>query len=217
MDKSLKRIAAHGFPWAAFSYRLGRGGLVKRHRKQINRRIFNFMIIFAALLYSGWLCFSGIHSSVLQQVREHLMMQIQDAAFSVLEEQEMYPFVSLQRDANHNIVAVSVNGIALSQLQMKYQTMLKAAPSYCNLELRLSDLLGTGLFSWIPGGIQTSCKVKVNWDASIVSRTIEVNKQVIHFQLILITNGTATCFSFLQPNIREELVLYETMICTSGT
>lgn len=190
---------------------------MKRYRKRISRRFFNCIVIFAALLYSGWFCVSGFQSSAFQQIQEYLIMQVNHAAFLTLEEQADQNFVSLRRDSNHDIIAVTVNGILLSQLQMQYQNTLESTPSQCNLELHISDLIGGFLFSWIPGRIRTSCTVKTNWDASIISRTIEENEHTIRFQLILVTNGTAKYFSLFDAAIHEELMLYETTIYTTGT
>lgn len=190
---------------------------MKRYGKKITKRFLNCMILFAALLYSGWLCFSGIRNAVSQQVQHFLRCQAQDVALLVLNEKEESTFVYLRRDANNDITAVSVNGVLLSQLQIQYQKALEASSAHCNLDLRLSDVLGSDLFSWLPGRFTASYRMKPNWNTSVVSRTIKHDENTTQFQVLLIAKGTANACAWFDADICEELILFETMLYAGGT
>lgn len=175
------------------------------------------LLLLAALLYSIFLCISSIRDAATRQMQELLYIQMQTALLNTLAGEENQVFVHLRRDNNNDITAVTVNGILLSQLQVRYRDALTAAahPKY-KIRFTTADLLGSKLFAWIPGSISLSCKPEIRWDATVVSRTLEQIDDSKQFQLVLMTTASANCVTWLHAELREEVLLYETVIYTAA-
>ncbi len=192
---------------------------MKRYRTvlRLKKRNYYLLLIFAALIYSAFLCVSGIRAATAKQMQEHLYSQMQQAVLQILAGEENQVFVHLRRDRNDDITAITVNGILLSQLQMRYHEALTTSPAKCSIRLTAADLLGSRLFAFIPGSITLSCAPETEWEAAVVSRTLENDEKSRQFQLVLMTKGIANHTALFHAELEEEILLYETVIYTAAT
>ena len=169
-------------------------------------------LILAALLYSLFVSITGIRSAITQQIQITLQQQIYSAQQTALEGEGTIEPVSLRRDQNHQITAVTVNGILLNQLQTEYsQQLLQCATAY-PIRLSVADLLGSKWLSWLPGGISFTLHPVVTWDAEVISRTFSDADSTRCFQVILVTNSDAAVFPWQRITLQDELILFEAVL-----
>ena len=141
-----------------------------------------------------------------------VQQQIYSAQQTALEGEGTIEPVSLRRDQNHQITAVTVNGILLNQLQTEYsQQLLQCATAY-PIRLSVADLLGSKWLSWLPGGISFTLHPVVTWDAEVISRTFSDADSTRCFQVILVTNSDAAVFPWQRITLQDELILFEAVL-----
>ena len=170
------------------------------------------VLILAALLYSLFLSITGIYSAVTQQIQITLQQQISSAKQAALEGEEMFEPVYLRRDQNHQITAITVNGILLNQLQAEYSHQLLQCATTYPVRLSVADILGSKWLSWFPGGISFTLRPAVTWKAEVISRTFSNTDSTRCFQVVLVTNSAATVFPWQQITLQDELILFEAIL-----
>ena len=84
---------------------------MKRYQIQQYRQILYVLLLAATLVYAVWSCIAGTSKAIQMQMGAYLQKQAHTAALSVLVGEEDRAFVSLRRDQNDHITAVTVNGI----------------------------------------------------------------------------------------------------------
>lgn len=188
---------------------------MKRYQIQQYRQILYVLLLAAALVYAVWSCIAGISKAIQIQMGAYLQKQAHTAALSVLAGEEDRAFVSLRRDQNDHITAVTVNGILLNQLQMEYLSALDHTAEPCSVSLSAADLLGCKLLSFLPWRMKVSCRPTIVWESNILSRTIECSDHTKQFQLLLAVSGNAEHFAGMKTTYQQELLLYETVIYTT--
>lgn len=190
---------------------------MRGHRRtdRLKMQVFRVGLILAAFIYSVVMCVSGVRSATLRQMKKALHAQIQESMFQTLAGEEDRVYVHLQRDKNYAVTSVTVNGILLNQLQMRYHKALTITPLNYQIRLTAADLLGSKLFSFIPGHIIVSLAPSVEWETNIISRTLTNDPRSNRFQLVMITKARAVSVLFLHVELEEEVLLYETIIYTS--
>ena len=190
---------------------------MKQIQVQKYRRMVYSVFIIAALLYSVWSCIDGISTAMQTQMESYLQKQAHRAAQSALAGEEDQVFVSLRRDQNDYITAVTVNGILLNQLQMEYISALNNVTAPCCYSLSMADLLGCRVLSFLPWRIKIPCRAAIIWESNILSRTLENNDRSKQFQLLLVVSGTAEHFVGMESTYQQELLLYETVIYATAS
>ncbi len=197
-------------PYAAFSY--SKPGDFMKHfvGSKCKKKVYSILIP-AALLYSLFLCITGVHTAISKQMELHLFQRIWAAQQFALEGEEQTDPVYLRRDQNNQITAITVNGILLNQIQAQYSQFLYKDTSAYPVRLNAADFLGK-LFFWVPGSLSFSVSPEVKWDAEVLSRTFSQDETTRCFQVILTTTGNARVFPWQNIKIQEELVLYEALL-----
>ena len=175
------------------------------------KQIYRFLLP-VALFYSIYLSFTGIHTAITQQMQSNLLLQITAAQQQALEGEEELDPVYLKRDQNNQIIAIAVNGIVLNQIQGVYYQFLQQGNAEYTVCLTAADLLGSKLLFWIPGSIPVALRPNIHWEAEIRSRTFVQDDTTRHFQVVLVTTGTATVSPWQELSVHEERVLYEALL-----
>lgn len=186
-----------------------------RQTNRLKSHIFRGGLILAAFIYSAVMCVSGVRSATLRQMEKALHTQMQESMLQTLAGEEDRVYVHLQRDKNHAVTSVTVNGILLNQLQMRYHKALTVTSWNYQICLTAADILGSKLFSFVPGHITVSLTPSVEWNVNIISRTLTNDPNSNRFQLVMITKAHAATVLFLHAELEEEVLLYETIIYTS--
>ena len=177
------------------------------------KHVLSYFILLVGILYAAYISYSGVQATMVKQMRSYLTNQMQQAQRHTFLVEDDLILVRLRRDGNNNITAVTVDGILLNQLQMKYQTALNTVSTYV-FRISMADMIGSRLLFWLPGEWSISCHPEIAWYTIIKSRTLEQVDGVKIFQLILTTECTAEWCSFFKTELNEEVLLFETVIYT---
>lgn len=186
---------------------------MKKQKKPFKSFKISYIALLFAIIYSVGLCAVNAHIAISNKAEEQLAAIAHQALMETLKGEEQQAFVHLRRDASSNITAITVNGVLLSQLQIRYLNKLQSSEHTWKMEVPISELLGGRILSWVPGKVTLSCQPVISWEAAVLSRTVELNDTTKQFQLLLTTGGTANwLLHIMDADIKLETIIYETII-----